>query len=396
MCGRTSRVFSLLFIIGLLASCGGGGNETSSVSSRGISSSSSSTSSHSSSSASSSENIITQCEISNFEDGETISYKLPILNGQCPVSESTVNVEVAGTTYVWPVIDSYFKGAVLLDRGSNEIFLTTADKVSSRTLHYEPSDNPKKVQIVYAIAANDDGHYLAAPGAVNDLDSAKERMIMQGLMLQSAMAEMMYKATGNHQTYTLVEDDNGMPVIDIFEASQTREVLYLMDGLDIYYSIQDLLNTEAQNMNKYLVVMGFSGYANGKMLAHTALGGGNLALMGGSHLHTCPQTVDEIHASFSNTTRIDTSILPDDSVNRGTYWANCATGMGASLHELGHAFGLPHTDYGIMARGFDMFNRLFMITEPGMPGPIKQIDEFDALWHPGSLTILFYSPWIND
>lgn len=39
--------------------------------------------------------------------------------------------------------------------------------------------------------------------------------------------------------------------------------------------------------------------------------------------------------------------------SRGTYWANYATGLGASMHELGHCFDLAHTPKGIMGRGFD-------------------------------------------
>jgi len=389
-----------LLILSSLSGCGGGGggSSTNSSASHIISSNSnenfsSSVSSQSSSSASSVVNI-TEWELLNFKNDETISYKLPILFGRCPAGETTLTVEVAGKTYTWPLSEGYFKGPVLLNKGSNEIRLDSNSKIVYTTLNYEPSNNAKKVQMVYAIAANDDGHYLAGAGEANDMESAKKRLVVQSLMMQSATAEMMFKSTGKHDTYTLVEDENEQPIISVFQVTQTRETLYAMDGLVIYYSIQDQLKTETQNNNKYMVTMGFSSYANGKVLGHTALGGANLALFGGLHLHTCPQTPDDIASSFSNTTLIDKSVLPDDSVDRGTYWANCATGMGASLHELGHTFGLPHTDYGIMYRGFDHFNRLFMINEPGYPFTLTRDREFDAVWHPDSLGILKYSPWI--
>ncbi len=335
------------------------------------------------------------CEISNFSDGETISYKLPILHGQCRADETTLDIDVAGKTYTWPVVAGYFKGAVTLERGENEICMQSSQGSVSTTLRYEPSDNPQKVRVIYAIAANDDGEFLAGPGVASDIETAKQIIAVQSLMMQSATAEMMYKATGIHQTYSVVEDEDGMPIIEVFAVAETRDQLYSMDGLDIYYSIQDQLNTEAQNTDKYLVIMGFSGYENGKTLAHAALGGGNLGIFGGLHLHTCPRTVEEIPARFSDDARIDTTILPDDSASRGTYWANCATGIGASLHELGHTFGLPHTDYGIMARGFDRFNRLFMITEPGQNAPLTTDAEYDAVWHPDSLNILLNNPWIT-
>ena len=48
-------------------------------------------------------------------------------------------------------------------------------------------------------------------------------------------------------------------------------------------------------------------------------------------------------------------------LHRGSYWANYATGLGASMHELGHCFDLAHTPGGIMGRGFDDFNCVFSL-----------------------------------
>ena len=51
-------------------------------------------------------------------------------------------------------------------------------------------------------------------------------------------------------------------------------------------------------------------------------------------------------------------ILPFLFLFREYYWANYATGLGASLHELGHTFDLAHTPTGIMARGFDDLHKV--------------------------------------
>ena len=45
-------------------------------------------------------------------------------------------------------------------------------------------------------------------------------------------------------------------------------------------------------------------------------------------------------------------------VCREYYWANYVTGLGASLHELGHTFDLAHTATGVMARGFDDLHKV--------------------------------------
>lgn len=47
--------------------------------------------------------------------------------------------------------------------------------------------------------------------------------------------------------------------------------------------------------------------------------------------------------------------------SRGFYWACYATGLGATLHELGHTFDLGHTKGGIMGRGFDDIYKYFII-----------------------------------
>src|SRR5690606_24154837 len=220
----------------------------------------------------------TGCELLNFSDGETISYKLPILFRQCPTEETMVEIKVAGKTYRWPVSAGHLKGAVSLEPGDNDICLHSSAGSVSTTLRYEPVDNPQKVKMVYAIAANDDGQFLAAPGVANDLETAKQIIAVQSLMMQSATAEMIYRATGIHQTYSVVEDEDGLPIIEVFPLRETRDQLYSMEGLDIYYTIQDQLQTQAQNTNKYMVIMGFSSYENGETLAHAALGGGNLGI----------------------------------------------------------------------------------------------------------------------
>ena len=68
---------------------------------------------------------------------------------------------------------------------------------------------------------------------------------------------------------------------------------------------------------------------------------------------------------FQDDTRVDGTKVHDDSAGRSTYWGLAATTIGATLHEMGHTFGLPHCKdgRGIMTRGFDRFNRVFTLVE---------------------------------
>jgi len=120
----------------------------------------------------------------------------------------------------------------------------------------------------------------------------------------------------------------------------------------------------------------------------TALGGGYLALFGSHTLYSYASSVDEIATAFTRSTKVDISQLADDSGNRGEYWANYATSIGASTHELGHCFGAPHTPTGIMARGFDNFNRFFMVSEPNSDDVCIGTHELGAFWHDDTIKIL--------
>lgn len=93
---------------------------------------------------------------------------------------------------------------------------------------------------------------------------------------------------------------------------------------------------------------------------HAALGGGGLALFGSACLHTWPTCMAQVLPRFLDTTIIDTEQLMDDSNYRGTHGGCLATTLGSVLHELGHTFDLGHTREGIMGRGFDYVDRVFV------------------------------------
>lgn len=67
------------------------------------------------------------------------------------------------------------------------------------------------------------------------------------------------------------------------------------------------------------------------------------------------------NAYISKILLINFAVVFFKMLNREFYWANYATGLGASLHELGHTFDLAHTPSGIMARGFDDLHKVFTV-----------------------------------
>lgn len=91
------------------------------------------------------------------------------------------------------------------------------------------------------------------------------------------------------------------------------------------------------------------------ILAHAALGAHNghgISLgMFGSHLtYSWPRFIEEVHECLLDT-RAPGPTLGNDNGECATMWEACSIGQGAFLHEVGHAFGAPHST-GIMVRGY--------------------------------------------
>lgn len=340
--------------------------------------------------------LVNGLAINNFNSNDTVSYALPVLYGLTQPEVTNVKLENGGQVYQTTAVNGVFKALVPLRIGANEITITTGSTSNKFTLNYAASLNPKKVKMMIAIPADEEGRFLAEAGIDNSLEVAKQKIRVQALLMQSATAEMMHKSGKSHVTYTLIEESHGKPLVETLRLPLTRVELSKKTDNELHDTIaQTIRNTNYDANLKYMVTMSFSDYVAGKISGHAALGGGYLGIFGSLHLHTCPNDLSQVNAAFLNTQAIDLKLFPDDSAGRMSYWANCSTGMGASLHELGHTFDLPHTPTGIMSRGFDNFNRWLMMREPGFDAAITRDKEAGAIWDPASVEILIKSDWIK-
>lgn len=91
------------------------------------------------------------------------------------------------------------------------------------------------------------------------------------------------------------------------------------------------------------------------IVGHAALGAHNptglsLGVMGSHLTYSWPRFLEEVTSCLLDT-RSPGDMVGNDNGECGTLWEACAIGQGAFLHEVGHAFGAPHTT-GIMARGY--------------------------------------------
>jgi hypothetical protein len=156
--------------------------------------------------------------------------------------------------------------------------------------------------------------------------------------------------------------------VHVVRGEHPAEYYHSRDGGQLYGEIHDHLHRLMPDpFAKNVVLMAFTRWdpAQKRALAHTALGGGDMGLFGSSALFSWPSSVGAIQAAFMDERRVDAARSFDDSAGRSTYWGLAATTIGATLHETGHAFGLPHSPepFCIMSRGFDHINRRFTLVE---------------------------------
>jgi hypothetical protein len=339
--------------------------------------------------------------ILNVHNEDTFGYPLLRIVGTAEGSSTVVVQQNNNQCTNWPVVDKYFKALVLLHVGENVVNITgdASEESTSITCIYKPEIlstqcGPHKVKLFYYVASDSDGKFQAPKGTDNSLESAIKRVGFSGLLMQTFCAFDMQQNGYEHKTFDLemkIENDVPEPVVHVFKSKYDTKTIYSWGndwtdggiiGYDkIWHDINDQGMHEETTIR--LVIIGSTFYNGKTVVAQTALGGGNQGMFGSGALHTWASGINDVQSCWTNETRIPKTLL-DDSCNRGTYWANYATGLGASMHEIGHCFGLVHTKNGIMARGFDNFNRFFLIKEPGMNNACIEDDEGGAFWHSDS------------
>ena len=347
--------------------------------------------------------------VTNYEDGETIRYPLVQLRGK--LTDATLanvkSVTVVNTSsrmdtraMTGPALKGAFKAFAELVPGVNRLRVKAGAHEAPFVLNYEPQTNSHKVRAVHFTDKTGDPTYESQ--FADDPQDYRARWDAAMKLMQTFTADWMHARGHGRKTFNLELDGDGMVVVHVVRGRRSFDEMQKLGGGAAYGAAAAAIRSQLpRGPYKHLVCVAFSRHIKGteKATAYAALGGGNVALMGGACFYTWPSGVKDIVRTFSSDVRIDIERYHADDCRRFAVWATASTTVGAGLHELGHAFTLPHTRKhytGIMLRGGDTLNRYVGFLDP----PCRRRDGYrefkegkEPYWSEVSAAALAPSRW---
>lgn len=329
-------------------------------------------------------------EITNFQNGETVNHSIIIIKGVLTNNASASSAEdklvctlqnsSGSCKSYWNVHKSEFKVLIELTQGRNVIELEyKRQKRHSLLLEYTPRKTNLRVTPVYIICQGHDGSFQSPNEIDNSITSACTRIALGAKLIQCVMSEKLSESGLGRKTFQLEHEVvAGQPECLVFRSSLNVNKARKMPQSELWSHFgRELMSSElGSNERKYLAFISCTRYKGTDAdkpqtfeefvsitEAYAALGGGGLALFGTACLYTWPLNIQDVTQKLADTKPVNWRRFMDDSGYRGTLGGCFATTLGSVLHELGHTFDLGHTKDGIMGRGFDNIDKLFIVEE---------------------------------
>jgi len=310
----------------------------------------------------------------------------------------------------FPVRNGHFKALIHLSSGENRIQLTFDNDrdtwTSSWTVKYIPLLQNPPLHLCIIIGSDSSLTYDDVPNATHPptLETAIKKLRLAGYLWQAYTESQMSSNGLGHRTFRLDESWQADSLSSKDQSFRTTATVHILKSNYTIAEIRDpqraQQNKDATNKNSlfnmaleairpkfsaernYVAALFLdSHYENGSITGHAALGGGDskhsLGIFGSHTLFSWPTSLEEVIPSFMDARPVDTKYCGIDNEGN-TYWIAANVGIGAMLHEVGHAFGCPHQRSGVMMRDYIRLSRSFSVTEP--PGP-PALNGKECAWH---------------
>ena len=339
------------------------------------------------------DSLFAQIVVTNLSDGETLAYPLALIEGTTEPEAARILVENLSSASGERILTGQaaggrFKILAPLAEGENRLVLSTERSRLDFSLFCRPERSGRFVRLICLLDQDtpnpSEREYRRLTG----------RTATAALLLQTTVAERMNDLGFGRVTFRMEWESVSPPMGTLAPTSETRNLtpkvrLMRADRPTAEYrrmtptALFDALyrettvrfpGEEAGN----LVVLNFARHQNDALPrfdATTASGGGNLALVGFASFEDWPETLGDVYPALTDESPIAHTLAGafDESAYRHTRAAAVATTLGATLHELGHLFGLDDADAGadtsvpkldFMRQGFVHWDRIFLVEEP--------------------------------
>lgn len=294
-----------------------------------------------------------------------VSHPVLLVSGSSASRDVRILNRTTGQTGDAAWWDGRFRGLVALAPGDNELEIAGEQTVVTRE---DPPENTPFVRTIYMTDSTGDTAYPSPDPHVAQRYTDKLDTSMK--LLQAFTADACERAGIGRRTFRLELDDADRVQVHVLRGELPAAAYYELDDHAWYETVAREVHREfgEDAPVKNVVIAAYTRFdtSTGQPLGHTALGGGDLGLFGSGDLFSWPDELTDVLRVFHDVTPVDPATTFDDSSGRSVIWGLASTTLGATIHEIGHCFGLPHCadPFCIMTRGFDHLNRAFAVIEP--------------------------------
>ena len=335
-------------------------------------------------------NLSASPEISflNYRDGETLPYPLAVVKGQCKDDLKEISLELNGETLTFPVRRHRFNCIVMLQEGANDLKYKLPRSEHTFRLTYKPSNNPRKLRIVYTYLKASEGKYWdLVKKETGPKEEIKNKIALSALMYQTSLAELMKNSGYGRMTFEIMPTEDGGLVHEL-EIDKTPQEM-ILGGT----RLRDSLFKAKYPYDDKIQDAWVAAYVKNALDGEKGLPGQTAANRNRIHFITIKWGYNPSSLNELNWALVEDTFLGNKRLTSGT--------AGLWLHEAGHTFYGQHTlKEGIMNSGGRwLYNQFLLLNayKHSDTGEIALVDSTDPIpvMQPATAFVHYMNPFVN-